>query len=60
MKSPNQAPEAAPASAARPVVMRPVTCSSERRSRPTIWVCCTGKFASESLSTAACASGYVA
>src|SRR2546421_278490 len=41
--SPTSAPENAPRSAAVPYVMRPVTSSTQRRSRPTIEVRSTGK-----------------
>ncbi|OUE30798.1 hypothetical protein BFL35_08305 [Clavibacter michiganensis] len=55
---PNQAPPAAPRTAALPLVTRPVTVSTVRTSWPTICVEATGNSRSDSVSTAACASAY--
>lgn len=53
---PNHRPLSAPEPAARPLVMRPVTRSSERRPSPTIFTVETSNFSSERRSTTPCAS----
>ena len=56
MSAPMSVPSPAPTRAARPTVMRPVTCSTERRPVPMIAPRSTAKPWSESQSTARSAS----
>ncbi len=56
-KMPSHRPESAPAIAARPYVILPVTRSTVFRSLPTIAIFATGKSASASFATTRWASG---